>query len=170
MIKWLVHKYLTDYEYTLWLDGNMRLITPAGKLVKMFLATQDIAVFRHMDRSCIYAEAEDCISGQLDDPDIIKRQMDKYRKLGYPSANGLSELPAILRRHTKEIDTFSEAVWAEHCTQSRRDQLCFDFVAWQQGIQITRFPGKVTAKDLNIHFEKVQHKENNRTYEFKAAE
>jgi len=163
MVKWLIHKYLYEYEYTLWLDGNVRLLTPVRKLINMFLRKQDITVFWHKDRNCVYSEADDCISKQLDDPELISRQMARYRALGYPPGNGLSELPAILRKHTKKIATFNEAIWAEYCTQTRRDQLCFDFVAWQHSMQIARFPGKVTRKDLNIHFEKIEHIKQNRS-------
>ena len=162
MMKWLLHKFFADYEYSLWLDGNVRVLTPVGKLINMFLRYQNIAVFKHKDRNCVYKEADDCINKQLDDPALIKRQMDRYRAEGFPSDNGLSELPAILRRHTPEIERFNEAVWSEYSTQSRRDQLCFDYIAWKLRMQISRFPGKVTRKDLNIHFEKVSHNKENR--------
>ncbi len=161
-VKWLIHKYFPEYDYTLWLDGNIILLTPVRKLIDQFLATADIAVFKHKDRDCVYKEADDCVSKQLDRADTIRAQMNVYLKEGYPAGNGLSELPAVLQRHTLEVNRFNEAVFAEYCVRSRRDQLCFDYVAWKQNIKVARFPGKVTRKDLNLHFEKIQHVKDDR--------
>lgn len=132
--KILAHQYLSNFEYSLWLDGSMRLRVPVQELVSRYLRDADIALFRHPDRCCVYEEAVVCADRNLDDPDVISNQMSEYRRNGYPENSGLHEAGVILRRHSKSIETFNNAWWSEMCRHSCRDQLSLDYVLHATGI------------------------------------
>ena len=167
MVKWLIHKFIAGYEYSLWIDSNVELRTPVVKLIRKYLLESDIAVFKHKDRNCVYEEAKDCILQKLDHCDIIDKQMQKYQSDGYPADNGLTETTVLLRRHTKQIRQFNEAMWAEICTNSKRDQLCFDYIANKLGITVVNFPGILQRQDIkpdtSKHFRKIKHKKITRS-------
>ena len=167
MVKWLIHKFIAGYEYSLWIDSNVELRTPVVKLIRKYLLESDIAVFKHKDRNCVYEEAKDCILQKLDHCDIIDKQMQKYQSDDYPADNGLTETTVLLRRHTKQIRQFNEAIWAEICTSSKRDQLCFDYIANKLSITVVNFPGILQRQDIkpdtSKHFRKIKHKKITRS-------
>ena len=167
MVKWLIHKFVPEYEYTLWIDSNVQLRTPVIELIRSYLYKNDIAVFKHKDRNCVYEEAKDCLLQKLDYDDIITEQMANYATEDYPKDNGLTETTVVLRRHTKEIEQFNEALWAELCLHSKRDQLCFDYMVWKLGLKVENFPGVLQRQDIkpdtSEHFIKIKHKKITRS-------
>ena len=84
--KILAHQYLSNYyDYSLWIDGSIRLLVPVRELIDEYLIKSDIAIFRHSVRDCIYDEAAVCTEYNLDDHGIIAAQMAKYTWEGYPA-------------------------------------------------------------------------------------
>jgi hypothetical protein len=136
------HRYLPDERYTLWIDGSVSIDCPFAldRLAALYLADADLCVFRHPMRSCLYEEAEVCRRARLDGEGTIDRQIDRYRRAGYPRDAGLVEASVILRRHTAAVRELDEAWWEEIRRGSRRDQLSFNFVAWKLGFRYATFP------------------------------
>ncbi len=150
--KVLLHRWLPDATYSLWIDGSI-LFKPdisLTTLTDLYLKDTDLAVFPHRTRSCIYEESLACIAQQKDDPSLIERQMARLRAEGYPPSNGLAETSVVLRRHTPAMAAFSELWWDEIVRGSRRDQLSFDYAAWKTGLRYTRFPGTLAANQFCI--------------------
>jgi len=139
--KLLAHQLFPDAACTLWVDG---CLTPRGDVRAMAaaqLARHEIVVFRHMQRSCVYQELEACLRLRKDTPDVMRRQVDEYRRAGYPHHNGLAETTAVLRKHTPEVIAFCKRWWQEVREKSVRDQLSFDYLAWRQGLSYGTFEG-----------------------------
>lgn len=124
--KILSHLYI-DTEYSIYLDGNIRLKVPAQQLIDEFLKEKDIAVFRHMGRDCIYDEANACVALKKGDPLEIAEQVRSYAQKMHPKHAGLAECGVIIRRNTPEVERMNEKWWAEYCRHSERDQLSFPF-------------------------------------------
>jgi hypothetical protein len=143
--KVLPHVYFPDAQYSLWIDGSVtiRFDFPIERLIEIYLADCDLAVFQHRRRTCIYQEASVCLQQQLDTPDIILRQIGRYTQEGYPSNAGLAECPILLRRHTAAVNTFNEVWWEEIQRGSIRDQLSFPYVVWKTGLRVRNFSGTV---------------------------
>ena len=57
--KILAHKYFKNYDYSIYIDGNYKIICDLSKYVKVLLKENDIAVQKHLVRNCIYEEAKD---------------------------------------------------------------------------------------------------------------
>lgn len=145
--KILPHKYLKDYEYSLWVDGSVTIQKlNFQEIVDKYLKTKDIALFKHPVRDCIYEEFEECKRLRKDDVTIMNKQIKKYRMEGYPSHAGLAEGTVILRRHNSaNSKKLCEAWWKEISQHSRRDQLSFNYVSWKTGIKYSHIQG--TTKD-----------------------
>lgn len=145
--KILPHRYFPNVEYSLWIDGNVKLLVPVQELINTYLQDTDLAIFRHPDRNCLYKEAETCISRRLDDETIIREQMQRYKSKCFPLHAGLVEATVILRRHTKKINEFNELWWKEILEGSRRDQISFPYVANRVELQYTYFPGNIRMEN-----------------------
>lgn len=154
--KILAHKYFPAAEFSLWVDGSVGIKSdlPINHWPEEFLSQHDMAVFRHRERQCLYAEAAVCLQRGLDSSSVIHRQMNRYFREGYPPNNGLAECTVIFRRHTKKIRQFNERWYREILNGSRRDQLSFDYVAHQLGVKYRHLPGLISR---NPHFQNATH-------------
>lgn len=149
--KVLSHKYFPNHEYSLWVDGNFLINVDIDFLIKEYLSDADIALFEHPHRNCIYKEAAVCINRKKDKSKVIKRQIEQYKKDGYPENNGLIASPIILRRHTPEIINFNEAWWEEIEKYSKRDQLSFNYVAYKNNLKYSIIEGNYFNNQYFIH-------------------
>lgn len=122
--KILSHLFV-DTEYSVYLDGNIRLKVPAQRLVDEFLKDKDVAVFRHIGRDCLYDEAEACYALKKGDPLELAEQVRAYAKRKHPKHAGLAECGVIIRRNTPEVQRMNEKWWAELCRYTERDQISF---------------------------------------------
>lgn len=138
-----------QYQYSLWLDGKMEWITetPLSNLLEL-LGDRDLAVFPHDQRTCLYQEACECLHRQLDDPQVIYRQVQRYTREGFPAQQGLVDNAVLLRRHSPAMADFCRLWWQEVSTGSRRDQLSFNYCAWKCGLKYRLLPGFTHANAM----------------------
>lgn len=153
--KVLPHRYLKDYEYSIFIDGNMYVVGDVNDLVERYLNDSNIAFFDHknnvMDpRDCIYDEYNAIINlgkndpnqKYKDDPQVMYDQVKRYQDEGYPSHNGLITGMVILRRHNeKDCVRVMEDWWTEIKYGSKRDQLSFNYVAWKNNTKFNYIEG-----------------------------
>ncbi|MEO8667037.1 MAG: glycosyltransferase domain-containing protein [Bauldia sp.] len=139
----------TDAGFSLWLDASVSVVfpLPLARLIPLFMGEFDLCVFAHHARQSVYEEAEACKERELDLPEVIDAQMERYRREGMPAELGLAEVPVILRRHSAAIRRFNETWWREIETGSRRDQLSFDYAAWKSGVSYARFPLSLATRN-----------------------
>lgn len=132
-VKILPHKFFQGYEYSIWVDANIRIVGNLKELIDTYLANTSLAFYRHSDgRTCIYQEAEACIKRKKDDKQVILNQAARYRLLNYPENNGLISSGVILRRHMdRKIIRTMKDWWSEVENYSKRDQMSFNYVAWK---------------------------------------
>tara|TARA_R110000782_G_scaffold26299_3_gene67562 strand:+ start:3517 stop:5169 length:1653 start_codon:yes stop_codon:yes gene_type:complete len=176
--KILPHRYLGDYDVSLWLDGNINIHGNIDDFIESNLKSSNIAVYDHMQcfdkRNCIYQEAQAIFyfgnkNGNFkDDPTIIQKQIERYLHDSYPEQNGLISSGVILRKHnsTDVIDCM-EHWWNELKYGSKRDQLSFNYSAWKTSLtfnwingdirdnNFVKLVGKHTAKDKSNKFQPI---------------
>ena len=160
--KVLPHRYLQDYEYSIFIDGNMKVVGNVNELVDKYLSDSNVAFFSHAQnaldsRNCIYDEGRVILEtgernyklnperGKFtykDNPTIITNQMERYMNMHYPKDNGLITGMVILRRHNEQdcIDTM-EDWWTEIKYNSKRDQLSFNYIAWKNKLKFSYIQG-----------------------------
>jgi len=72
LVKTSAHRWLSEYEVSIWIDGNICVKKDLNILVKQCnLVDNDFYVRRHLFRSCIYDEADECIRKGKDSSDVI---------------------------------------------------------------------------------------------------
>lgn len=139
VVKMLSHLY-TDTEYSLWIDGNLKLLSTPEELVERYLKDHDLAVFKHPTRDCIYDEAMVCAKARLDDPEVIIEQVKHYENQGFAKHKGMGENMFILRRHTDKVKRFNSEWFAQYSRYSARDQLSFPVAVDRAGLRVNYIP------------------------------
>lgn len=120
--KILSHKYF-DSEYTIYIDGNMKLLISPEEIITRYMDGYDMALFAHGARDCVYTEAIEVAKLRMDDPETIIEQAKYYEDHEYAKQKGLLQGGFIVRRNNERTQRFNEAWWADFCRFSRRDQL-----------------------------------------------
>lgn len=128
------HRFLSRYEYSLWIDGSRQLVGAPD--VPSLLNGKTIAMEKHRSRRCLYVEAETCKEQRRDDPGIIDEQIEAYRKMGFPNRTGLYATYMIARRHNDStLIRLGEEWWEHLCAYSRRDQISWPVVFYRYPIE-----------------------------------
>lgn len=131
--KILPHIYLSEYDYSIYIDGNFVIIGDMNEYVNKYVTTAPMLCLTHPERNCIYDEAEACISLKKDSKNIIRAQINKYLVEKYPKNNGLIAGGILFRKHNDQvIKDVMNAWWNEIKSHSYRDQLSFNYVCWKK--------------------------------------
>lgn len=135
-VKLLPHKVLKDYDYSVWLDGNIAI---ASKYIydQIHEAIENHEKWKgihHYERKCIYKEARQCIWKGKGDWKEIVRGIRYLKKNNFPEEYGLFENNFILRKHNDpEIIQIDEEWWKLYSEFSERDQLILFYLFWKYG-------------------------------------
>lgn len=121
------HLLFPEAAWTIWVDGNVFLNKDPQEFVSRCPPT-GIGVFAHPHRNCLYDEGDVCIAAELDDEQVIRDQMARYRRLGYPSDYGLAACMVIVRHNETRINSLNARWWQEISCGSIRDQISFPFL------------------------------------------
>ena len=168
--KVLPHRWFPNYEYSLWVDGNIIIRNDINKLITEYLSKVNLAVHDHNQnvqdpRDCVYKEAQTIFDfGQKngnykDDPNIIKNQMAKYLNEKYPSNNSLAVTMQLLRKHNEpDCIRAMECWWEEIKYGSKRDQLSFNYSMWKTQNPFVYFTGDSRDNKYFLHTGKHQGK------------
>ena len=141
------HLLLSEYDISIWVDGNVTLKGDLNKFVNGVI-TSDCSVYvpKHPQRDCIYAEANVVVKMGKDKSEITKPQMDRYKKEGFPEKYGLLQSNIMLRKHNNsDCIKLMEDWFKEVKNGSHRDQLSFNYTSWKN-IDV-----KVIYLDKNIY-------------------
>lgn len=155
MYKVLPHLYF-NYEYVLWIDGTVALRAPVGEMIELFLKENDIAIFPHKVRDCVYKEFivdMNCARHAYDEPLSLREdQRRRYKLEGLPAESGLFECGFILRRQTDEIKILNNEWWSEISVASASDQVPFMYSLYKTGVKVTPMcPGDMYNSKWSNH-------------------
>jgi hypothetical protein len=114
------------------MDGNFIVRRDITDFVLSGLKKNKMMVYDHNQssdaRDCVYDEYDALIdlgkeTGSFrDDPELMKKQIDKYKAEDYPKNNGLITSAVLIRRHhDPEVVEFMEKWWSELKEGSNRD-------------------------------------------------
>lgn len=132
VFKLLPHLFLPTYDIAIWIDGSMTISEHTINILNLFEEDQYQMNCKHTDRDCIYDEFELCEAEKLDETEIMRNQINRYRKNGYPPHNGLVAMGFIARKNKDpRSHALNERWWDEISNNSRRDQLSFNYVIWK---------------------------------------
>ena len=130
------HLFLSEYDISIWIDGNMSIIGDINELLK----THDesfMTTLQHPYTNCIYVEAKKCSNTKDSAFKIFKQVFMRYFLEKYPKDNGLIESRIIIRNHNDEnCKKLMSDWWNEVRDYSHRDQLSFNYVLWKNKLNI----------------------------------
>lgn len=131
-IKILGHEYLTEYDYSIWVDAKLEIKKDMRDYVEKYRKREPMLCFVHYIQNCIYQELVVCEALKKDDVTIMRTQIERYREEGYPENNGLIESGILVRDiHNPRVVQLMQAWWHEIINGSRRDQLSFNYACWK---------------------------------------
>lgn len=127
------HKLFPEYDYSIWVDGNISLYGDLAPFVER-MEGKYIAEFEHPNNNCIYEEAYSIVSQGKARGRDVRKQIELYRAEGFPANYGLLENSLIVRQHHNlNCVELMEAWWNEMLRHSWRDQLSLSYVLWKKG-------------------------------------
>jgi hypothetical protein len=149
-IKLLPHRYLPEYEISIWIDGNIQMVVDPDKFVKKY-GKMSFNTMAHPERICIYEEMEICIRMGKETREKVDILREKYQNEGLPQDNGLIQSGILIRKHLeREIKLIDEMWWSLVKDYSHRDQLCFNYITWKYPFQIGLFSATILFSDFNF--------------------
>lgn len=136
--KVLPHLLLPDYDFFVWIDGNVELTASPMELCNRFIVAPDadVAALPHRTRRCVYEESKEVIRLSLDNRCLVKAQMREYRKMSYARDCGLYELMLMVRRNNEITRRLSLCWFEQICRYSSRDQLSFPIALASSGARL----------------------------------
>lgn len=161
-VKMMPHIYLSEYDVSVYIDGNIEIVSPLDGLIESTLSNSLIALYEHPFRDCIYEEAMECLLIGYDWPWKIFSQLKRYKLSKYKQSNGLFECGVIFRRHhALEVINLMECWWKEYRHGVKRDQISLPFLAWKMGVTIKNI-GKSDFRYERNYFSLNAHRNNRR--------
>lgn len=156
-VKILAHRYLSNYDISIWVDGA---VIVKGD-IKEYLKTLDLSQYsvfvpEHPARKCIYAEKDACVRIKKikgDEVTLAEKQMERYKDEGFPVNYGLVQTNVMIRRHndpySKEL---MEKWWDELKDYSHRDQLSFNYALWKNTAKKFKYLIKTTCNSKTFNW------------------
>lgn len=131
--KMLPHKYLTEYDWVVWVDGGMRLkLDPVDIVNEVIESGKKIAFGVHPWRICSYEEGKVCAAFKSNSEEIINAQMKRYEEDGFPRDYGLAATTFFVRDNKDSDATRFFEIWHEETQRgSHRNQISWGFSAWK---------------------------------------
>ena len=159
VIKICPHKYLSEYELSVWVDGSIDITGNINNLLtSIFENDKSVYIPKHPHRRCIYDEAIVCIKLKKDIIDNIDPQIYRYSKDSFPKYNGLVQTGIIIRKHNDNYCVNLMEMWKnELINGSHRDQLSFNYCLWKLGDNGFKYLDKTLF--MSIYFKLYKHRE-----------
>ncbi len=155
-VKIAAHEHLKNYTYSVWVDGNIDILTHVlfDRFEELIKNDTLIAISQHNERDCIYDEAIVCKNHVKDNAETIDRHMQVLIDAHYPRHNGLFNTATIFRKHNEEkCIQLMDMWWYMVKNYSRRDQLSLCYCAWKQGITIEKY---FSTPTLEMYYDYIQ--------------
>ena len=127
-----------NYDYAIYIDGNIKLISTISSFIKNVNPKTGMAIHRHSANNCIFKEIETCRAYGKGKYKNLKKQARRYKKEGFPINYGMLECNVLVSdlNNEKSISLF-DSWWNEYLkSESMRDQIALPYVLWKNGIQI----------------------------------
>ncbi|HEN2084326.1 TPA: glycosyltransferase domain-containing protein, partial [Enterococcus faecium] len=133
-IKFHPNELFTDYDFTLYVDGNVTITSDITGLLNSS-SKLGLSMHKHSERKSLYSEADALIAVGKGNKESIIEQISKYREEGFPDNFGLAEATVILVDLNNSIaENLLDLWWREYLnSESGRDQLAFPYVLWKSG-------------------------------------
>lgn len=162
--KMLFHEGLTEVDFSVYLDANVRPIRALDSLVRHFAESgADVGFYPHYARSSVRQELEACIRrAKIDDPDTALAELESYEEAGFPDKSGMWEGSVIIKNHrSKNLSAAMHEWWDLYSEFQTRDQFSLPFVVWKHGLTVANLDDEPFGREH--YFVRLQHSSAGRT-------
>lgn len=150
------HLLLPNYEFSVWIDGNIIIKSDIYSYVQNILANHQVASYEHWWRDQTEQEFYVCATQGFDYVWKLKRQFLRYKNDGYRSDN-FYENNVIFRRHNNlQVVNMHNFWWGEYIKGGRRDQYSFTYSAFKTNVRIFSL-GVHDPRILKKYFDYAEH-------------
>ncbi len=127
-----------EYDYSIYIDGNVQVMSDLTELVFSVNHKIGIAMHRHQFRDCICDEIEVCKIKKKGNYNEMKMQVKEYIDKGFPKKFGMLEATIIVTQLKNEVaKKFLDDWWSEFVSSdSLRDQISLQYVVWKNKFKI----------------------------------
>ena len=132
------HELFENYDYSIYIDGNVQVMSDLTELVFSINKKVGIAMHKHQFRDCINDEIEVCKIKKKGNYNEMKKQVEKYMKDGFPTKFGMLEATIIVTDlKSKVAKKILNDWWIEFIsTDSLRDQISLQYIVWKNNFTI----------------------------------
>jgi len=139
--KILRHKYMGDYDQTLWIDANVTLKKGFENIFDT-LKDNHIATFNATLWNTVEEETKKCVEAGYETEEKAERMREFLKKENYPD-DRLSACTVILRDNDESL-ILLENRWMNAVKRfSNRDQFTYNYVMWRSKMEQDYFEGTV---------------------------
>lgn len=134
-IKILAHKFLPEFNESLYVDASLLIKTDPTPLFEKYLEHHWLALPAHPFRETVRREAWECVICNKITGNVACAQLNEYINDGFPiDQKGLTANGIIIRRHLEEeCVRLMTAWWQEFQYYPFRDQLSLQYALWRTG-------------------------------------
>ncbi|SKB95461.1 Protein of unknown function [Lachnospiraceae bacterium] len=131
-VKILPMEYLSEYDYTIWVDGKIQINGNLEKYIKRYAGDQSMLCFPHPGRNTIEQEAAELIYLNKVNEEVLRKQLEKYAREGFKDVNGLCDTACLVRsNHDEHLRNVMYQWFEEIKSESGRDQMSLGYVCWK---------------------------------------
>ena len=128
-----------DYDYAIYIDGNVQLISDITGLYRIAKESPlGIALHLHSERDCVYNEAIWCKINRRGNIKKIEEALSKMKSEGFPEHFGLFEATIIVVDLHNQVGKHIMELWWKEFIKSEcgRDQILFPYILWKNNYDI----------------------------------
>ena len=150
----LAHWYLSDYDTSLYIDGNVRVIRPTLKLFSEFEASgADLGIFPHPERNTVSEEIAACAVLGLAEEDVMRAEYEANADDGFGDDFGLFDCSIDFKNHTSPRLHAAMEHWDRLFQHYKtRNQLSLPYIIWKYGLIVHRMAGNSRKAHDTFHF------------------
>ena len=132
------HLFFKDYKYSIYIDGNIQVISDLTEYVNI-LNEIGIGIHTHHLRDCVYDELNVLLKSKKDTKENLLRHKKYLIDTGMPKNYGLLQCNLIVREHNNETCIkIMQDWWNEFENYSKRDQVSLPHVLYKNNIKIEK--------------------------------
>lgn len=159
-IKTNPQEFFEKYDYSMFIDGNVCITCDIRPLFYTMIKEEKVmAVHKHQNRDCIYDEAKAIYAAGKATRKSMKKQLDFYKKEGFPEHFGLFETNIVIRKHNDKKCKGIMKTWSNQIINwTKRDQLSFTYALWKNDCTCDEVLSLGNNSRLNPYFIVDSHK------------
>ena len=146
------HLFLSDYEYSIYIDANIIIKTDflRMKVLELIQLGSIWAQIRHTFVSNIYDDIIKSFMMNKENLSTLRKQYKFLKAENYPQDFVLYENGVLFRKHNEpKVIEISEAWWDQYMKISKRDQQSLCFIFWKKDFTPDLLLPK--GKDVRTH-------------------